>query len=43
VNGVAVASEGGVGRARSQGDPARPLRIAVVGGGMAGLGGARVL
>jgi len=40
---VTEASRPSEGRARPQGGPARPLRIAVVGGGMAGLGAARVL
>ncbi|MCX6373473.1 MAG: protoporphyrinogen oxidase [Actinobacteria bacterium] len=43
MTGVPGASPPAVGRERPQGGPARPLRIAVVGGGMAGLGAARVL
>ena len=43
MTGVPEASPPAAGRARPQGGPARPLRIAVVGGGMAGLGAARVL
>jgi protoporphyrinogen/coproporphyrinogen III oxidase len=40
---VPEASSPAEGRVRPQGGSARPLRIAVVGGGMAGLGAARVL
>ena len=40
---VPQASASAGGRARPQGGPARALRIAIVGGGMAGLGAARVL
>jgi len=43
MTGVPEASAPAEGRARPQGGPARPLRIAVVGGGIAGLGAARVL
>ena len=43
MTGVPEASPPAEGRARPQGGPARPLRIAIVGGGMAGLGAARVL
>ena len=43
MTGVPKASAPAEGRARPQGGPARPLRIAIVGGGMAGLGAARVL
>jgi oxygen-dependent protoporphyrinogen oxidase len=43
VTGVREASPSAEGRARPQGGTARPLRIAIVGGGMAGLGAARVL
>ena len=43
MTGVPEASTPLEGRARPQGGPARPLRIAIVGGGMAGLGAARVL
>jgi len=43
VTGVPEASPPAAGRARPQGGAARPLRIAVIGGGMAGLGAARVL
>ncbi len=43
MTGVPEASVPAEGRARPQGGSARPLRIAIVGGGMAGLGAARVL
>ena len=43
MTGVREASPSAEGRARPQGGTARPLRIAIVGGGMAGLGAARVL
>lgn len=43
MTGVPAASPSAEGRARPQSGPARPLRIAVVGGGMAGLGAARAL
>ena len=43
MTGMSEVSPTADGRARPQGGPARPLRIAIVGGGMAGLGAARVL
>jgi oxygen-dependent protoporphyrinogen oxidase len=43
MTGVPNASQPAEGRVQPQGGPARSLRIAIVGGGMAGLGAARVL